>query len=691
MTHRLRAIPIFISLFILLTVCSPNLAWGWGAGVHGVLTVHGYERISHRWKDAFNLGLLIHGSYGPDVWYILSDDFMASFCTVSCGKDNGKISNECWGHYTNPDRTFAWSRHLVANARDIPEISWAFGYAAHAVEDWRGHMEYIIPDWVNPSGSLFNRHTFIDSAGAALVFNVHGLHGYPTDILAHPMLYGYENTGFLSTENAETMFGNRNPKLGYAVDLERYSDGTMHIDWKGVIDEATTGMNPESMLQMTDAASLGSSSEGILASLYGVTEYDNLGHGYPIVVENGESAIDCSTNYRQRMTGKEGAGGSLPCQASMGVVSGLAQWTSYIKPTGKDGDIVPDLQTIEKWMDYIAVEYENGGVRLDDRAVFGIDPETGLSTKHLHGVDDRDFTYGRSMPEIVSEVLEFSVQDLVDRLFENPHMIGTVLQSGANPFEKARFVEFGASYRPRMSAWTETMEYENETVILHPAAPGPFARVDFPIDLRSATDNPAPEMIFPYYRLDVALETADFHGTGLLDVETAVVDEDGIADGEIRTATLDLATMQWQASDETVSTPQTDETTTRFSVFVENSSRNEYFATDAPARAFMISLILNVSDEAQPPLDLQIDATLQGFCEKPDGDTTAPTDNADCPPVAPENEDGSEGDSDTEGKTSSSSSGGCRTNGAFHNASLAFLLAWVLSSRRRRHIATFCK
>ncbi len=680
---------IFSVLFVTLSfflIDDSKPAWGWGPGVHSALTVHGHDRISHRWKEAFNLGLLVHGSYGPDVWYILSDEFMASFCTVACGGDNGRISNECWGRYTDPDRYFAWSRHLIANAKDIHEISWAFGYAAHAVEDWRGHMEYIIPDWENPSGSLYNRHTFVDSAGAALVFNVNGRHGYPTDFLAHPLLYGYENDEYLSQENAETAFGNQNPHLGLAVQISQYSDGSHYLNWTGILNENATGVNPESLLDMTDAASLGSASEGILAALYGVSEYDNLGHEYPIIVENGEVSIECSTNYRQRMTGKEGVGGSMPCQISMGAVSGLAQWSSYLKVTEDGQDIVPDLETIDKWMDNLAVEFESGGTRLDDVAVFGIDPETGLSTKHLYGVDDRDFTYGRSMPEIVGEVLEFSVQDLVERLFENPHMVGTVLQSNASPFDKARFVEFGFPYRPRMSAWTDSMNYQDETVVLHPSAPGPFSRMDFAIDLRSANSNPAPEMIFPYYRLDVTLETAAFHGTGVLEIEAATVDETGNPDGEVQSTALDLSTMQWQNADESLSAPETDGDTTSFSLTVENPDRDELFADDAPARTFQVSLILKATDTTQPPFDLQVEAKLQGFCDKPTDGMETPADNSACPPVAPQvtsDDEAVGGDLDSEGTTSKTSDG-CRMSGLTGSFLFAAILLFLVGYRKRK-------
>ncbi len=694
-----RVVPLLPTLLLLFGWLFPSTIFAWGAGMHATLTAHAHERMSKPWKDALDRGLLMHGSFGPDVWYILSDEFMSYLCPVACGSDDGRISNECWGRYEDPDRTFAYTRHLLASAKSLQAASWAFGYGAHAVEDWRGHMEYIIPDGENPEGNLYNRHTFIDSTGAALIFNLEGLHGYPSRFTPDPLMYGYADAGFLTTDGAEPS-GERNPDLGLAVVVEDGSQGRQ-VRWSGVMREAATGLSGEAVADMADEAGLGSASEGILAALYGRSDYDALGHAYPIVVADGSVAIDCGTDYRQRIESEEGYFYSMPCQVNLGAVSGLAQWDSYLKPAAESGeDIVVNGEKVAFWMDAIAKEYTHGGVRLDDRAVFGIDEETGLSTKHLYGVDGRDFTFGRSMSEIVDEVLELNVQDVITRLFENGHIIGTLLQSPLSPLDKARFVLPGFAYRPRLSAWPESLPYRSENVNLLPEAPGPFARFELAVDMQSMDSNAAPERIFPYYLATLRLPRGDGYGRGRLHASIGYKNREGNWLSEPQRTAVEFPAF-------TVTTPAdflhvTEENGIRtLRVRLDNSDGGYYVHHPDPTEAALVlELELEVTDTAEPPFDWLFEAVLETYCHAPDlsAPGLASDDNSACPLEAPDFPDEADGDGETPattdgdndvnendgGSAASGGGSGCRTTDAASSPiALAGLLLAALMRRRR--------
>ena len=681
-------------LFVLS--CSPFAAWGWGAGMHATLTAHGHERMTERWKDSLDRGLLIYGAWGPDIWYILSDDFMSYLCPIACGGDDGRISNECWGVYDDEDRYHAYTRHLLANAESLQEISWAFGYGAHAVEDWRGHMEYIIPDWENPEGELYDRHSFVDSVGGVLTFNVDGLYGYPTTYTMDRWAYGYANGGFLTQENTQAS-GERNPDIGGVVRIVEDDRGKRRLVWQAEVVEEATGLSPDGLCRVSDAASLGSASEGILAALYGETRYDDVGSSYPIVVENGRVAINCGTNFCQRLQPAEdtGFGGGIACQIGVASVSGLAQWDDFLQPADAEDttndNVVVNMEKVQLWMDRLAGEFENGGTRLDDNAVFGINPDSGKSEKHLYGVDGRDFTYGRTMPEIVSEVLEFSVLDLVTQLYENGHIVGTVLQSRLTPIDKARFSAFGFHYRPRMSAWPEALPYENETILLDPPPPGPFAKAQWAADLNGTSHNPAPELIFPYYVATLTLEPETLHGLGRLAVATSM--SDGTTEDDVRELFV-YDSQNGFAETESGSSFYVEENgLLTFRTVVDNTQAGRYTYAQSPHRvARIISLSLQAVDETQPPFDWQTDFVVQGYCEKPDPSTPgeASADNAACPLEPEDYEDGDvaedgdqaeDGDTTGNGADDSGSDGGCSQSG---NGTFAFLLMLSLGLAARR-------
>jgi hypothetical protein len=659
------ALKLLIFVFISLVI-APGIAFGWGAGMHATLTAHGHDRMTARWKDALDRGLLIYGSFGPDVWYIQKIGEEAELaCPVACGSDDGRISNECWGDISKgADRYFAYARQLMVNADSLAAVSWAFGYAAHAVEDWRGHKEYIMPGWRNPGSGNKNRHTLVDSSGSALAFNYQGYQGYPSTYTMDRTTYGYVNGGFVNADNAHAT-GERNPHVGLGLDIRTNTSGRL-IHWDGVLDEATTGLSVETIRYMGDNASLGSASEGILAALYGITgRYDSLGNDWPIVTANREVAIDCGTNYSQRMISEEGVGYPFACQiyhASLlsGVIYGAkkpAIWFNYLKPADDTSDqIIVNDEMVELWMDRFVNHFEwEDGVRLDDTAVFGINPETGKSELRLIGVEGRDFTFGKTLPEIVSDVLEQSVIDLVERVYEQPALLGAVLQSRLNPVDKARFVSFGFHYRPRLSAWPETLDYQEESIRLIPSAPGALNQVDISVDVSADELNAAPTMVFPYYVVTLRIETESAQGTGQLVGQIAYRDDSGEPLEEpLANFALDLDGATLTDPESVALVELTDSVDYTVRVLLDNTTGGWYFYNPEALRAALaLRLSLEITDGSQPPFDYIIDSSIQPYCTRPD--LSAPgepsQDASNCPldvPDFPEPDGDTDSDSDLE-------------------------------------------
>ena len=82
---------------VTLVMLTPTTAFGWGAGMHATLNAHAHDRMEQRWKTAIDRSFLLYGSFGPDVWYILEDDFMESICGSACGPENGSHGQRMLG------------------------------------------------------------------------------------------------------------------------------------------------------------------------------------------------------------------------------------------------------------------------------------------------------------------------------------------------------------------------------------------------------------------------------------------------------------------------------------------------------------------------------------------------------------------------------------------------------------------
>ena len=669
--HRFGLPGLLFAVVVILL--APSTALGWGAGMHATLNAHAHDRMEQRWKSAIDRSFLIYGSFGPDVWYILEDEFMESICGAACGPEDGAMANECWGDYL-PDFYYNYARHLLVNAGNLQAVSYALGYAGHAVGDYRGHLEYIIPGWRNPQGNggiALNRHTLVDSVGGVLAFNVQGLHGYPSHYTMDVLAWGYPSA-FLTAGNLNPGEP-RDPAAGLGVAVMEGRTGLRRVEWRGALDEAA-GLAIEDLTAMMNNTALGAASEGIVAAVYGETQWDSTGSAYPIVIDDGLVAMQCSTDLAQRMQGVNGFGTTMACQINLAAISGLAQWDSFLQPAADEGDaIAVDADTVALWMDALAGDYSNGDVRLDDAAVFDIDPETGKSRADIEGIDGRHYTLGKTMPEIVEDVLNRNVEDIRLRLLENPHVVGTILQSRLNPVDKARFVDFGFGYRPRMTAWPASLPYDNQSIHLLPEAPGPFARVQIPVDVSPAAVNGNPDMVFPWYRMAIRLDTSAMKGDGRLDISLEYRDD---SDGVLQSAgtlSVDIAGNTPGEGDITAALT-TDGDETVLILLLDNRGGGAYFYGDGEKRSALTATIrLAVTDESRPPYNLIPDITLQPLCALPEDITATPGETPEagsCPLTRPATDD------DTDG------GGGCSGG----NGMLAALLACAWISRRRKKL-----
>ena len=596
----------------------PATLRAWGAGVHATLDARAHEAMTHRAKDAIDRSFLIYGSFGPDVWYILEDDFMSDLCGSACGPEDGAMANECWGDY-HPDYYFNYTRTLLALSRSLEAVSYALGYGGHAVGDYRGHLEYIIPGWRDPQGDgaiPLDRHSVYDSAAGALVFNTQGLQGYPSRFTIDTLTWGYD-LGFLTADNLTPGEAQRDPLAGLSVAVEESRTGRRTVAWNGLLNH--NRLSVADLTAMMDGVAVTTASEGILAGVYGLRQWDSTGAQYPVNVEDGHVAMTCATDLASRNEGADGFGTVMPCQVNLAAASGLAQWDSYLTPAADTGDaIAVNTDTVALWLQRLAHDYTNGQVRLDDDAVFEIDPQTGKSTADLVGIDGNHFTQGLTMPQIVEGVLKRNVEDIRARLLENPHVLGTVLQSGLPPLDKARFVQMGFPYRPRLSAWPDTLPWEGQPKTLSPPGPGPFARVLVPVDMRPEQDNAAPELVFPYYLARITVDLSGMEGAGLVRGRVAYLDG---ANGQTlaEQGAFSLTAPQVALTEPTAMTAlDTLGDQAVLAVLMDNTTGWSYLSGQTSAKAVLaLDLALAVTDEATPPYNLVLDITLTPLCEKP--------------------------------------------------------------------------
>lgn len=671
--NALRSPVLFaLTAVCLLTLLPEKSAFAWGAGMHATLNARAYERMTQRWKEAIDPDLIIYAAWTPDAWYILAEEMLSGSCGIACGAPDDSMSNECFNDYI-PDRYFSYTRHMLANADGLKAISYALGYGGHAVGDYRGHLEYIIPDWRDPQGNgtiPISRHTFVDSVGDTLAFNVEGLYGYPTKYLTNKALYGYPSEILSEANYAAT--GSRNPYGGLVLIVETNYAGKRKAVFKGILDETAKGLSISSVVSMMDDSALSSVSEGLVAALYGLNDYDGGGRPFPVVIENGSAAINCATDLKQRMESEGGFGNSMPCQVTLANVSGLAQWTSFLKPADDAGqEVVVDKDKVAEWMRNIAVEFKSGDVYLDDPHVFRIDAQTGKSTADLKGIDGRGFTLGKTMPEILDEVLDKNIQDITDRLLENQHVLGTILQSKAGAFDKARFVSFGFHYRPRLTAWGATVKYKGADVKTLPETPGTFSSVEIPIDMRPKDKNFAPEMVYPFYVATIEAGSSAMKGKGTLEAEIIYKDAAGAELEKKSSFALNLQTGEMSGGEGFASLAKNAKGYA-VKLLADNSNGGKYFyAKDLAQAALVIKIKLAAADPAEPPYDLQLDAVVQPYCAKPDlsKSETPSGDNSACPLAEPKEEEKKGND------------GGCSADAAAFGA-LLFALLTALYARR---------
>ena len=227
---------------------------------------------------------------------------------------------------------------------------------------------------------------------------------------------------------------------------------------------------------------------------------------------------------------------------------------------------------------------------------------------------------------------------------------------------------------------------------LSPQAPGPFAGVQLPVDLRQEETNAAPEMVFPYYLATVRFDPESLHGQGRIEAKVSYRDAEGNIDGEETGFTLDwpAATLTQQGNMASLKEEAGEQV---LRIVLDNHEGGWfYYPEGEKERALLLQLNLAITDETQPPFDWLWDIELAGYCDAPDLNAPAapPTDNSACPlakPDFPEPE--TDGDLETDanlpdGDLDDEDNGGdgCRSTSETPYAWLLLLAGFALLRRK---------
>ena len=137
----------------LVLLAAPAPAAGWGAAMHAHVNFRALELAREQGKPLAGLELTAYlaGAPAPDIWY----------ATEEAGLPRPAGIEEDWEYV----------RLLLAECRDLRQLSWALGYAGHITGDVQGHRIYLAP-----SGNDAH-HLIRDSASAFSLFGAH--EGYP--------------------------------------------------------------------------------------------------------------------------------------------------------------------------------------------------------------------------------------------------------------------------------------------------------------------------------------------------------------------------------------------------------------------------------------------------------------------------------------------------------------------------------
>lgn len=139
--------PMRFLVLALLICATPAPAHGWGAAMHAYVNWKARQdarQLGVRW-DGLDLQAYLAAAPGPDIWYASEE----AKIPVPSGIE------EDWDYV----------RLMLAESRDLRELSFSLGYAGHITGDVQGHRKYLAA-----AGGSDVGHLMRDSAGAFVLF-----------------------------------------------------------------------------------------------------------------------------------------------------------------------------------------------------------------------------------------------------------------------------------------------------------------------------------------------------------------------------------------------------------------------------------------------------------------------------------------------------------------------------------------
>jgi len=165
--------------------------------------------------------------------------------------------------------------------------------------------------------------------------------------------------------------------------------------------------------------------------------------------------------------------------------------------------------------------------------------------------------------------------------------------------------------------------------------------------------------------------SAKMKGKGTLEAEVVYEDASGAELEKKASFSLNLETGEMSGGEGFASLEKND-AGYAVKILADNSNGGGYFyAKDSAKAALVVKIKLAAIDPANPPYDLQLNAAVQPYCEKPDlsKSETPSADNSACPLAEPKAEEKKE------------TGGGCSSNASPLSALFSVLLAAFCAAR----------
>lgn len=138
---------------LLLVIAAPAPALGWGAAMHAYINHRALEvaRLQGRPWTGLDQVAYLAGAPAPDIWYATEEAKLPRPAGIE----------EDWEYV----------RLLLAECRNLRQLSWTLGYAGHIQGDVQGHKIYLSPSGIDA------HHLVRDSSSAFVLFGAY--EGYP--------------------------------------------------------------------------------------------------------------------------------------------------------------------------------------------------------------------------------------------------------------------------------------------------------------------------------------------------------------------------------------------------------------------------------------------------------------------------------------------------------------------------------